>query len=321
MKIGLPASAIISIITAGATSAPAATLYVSSYGNDSILKFQEDGTSSILQTMRFPTGVAFDSTGNLYVASQTGNTIAKFPREGIWSGFASTDLSGPYGLVFDKANNLYAVNGAISTIEKFSPQGTPSAFVPPGVVGGQSAITIDAADNIYIHAYLFAGSTGGVLRVTPSGEVSVFAQTTGGGANGLAFDSKSNLYVASFSDNIIEKITPSGTTSIFISDPGDGSVLNAPFGLAFDNSDNLYVANYGGNTIEKITQDGTASVFASSGLSNPTYLAFGPDIVAVPEPSAFDLFSIGLPAVLTYIGSRRPKPGQTSLLAPSVQAT
>ena len=85
---------------------------------------------------------------------------------------------------------------------------------------------------------------------------------------GLAFDSGGNLYVANQWNGTIEKFTTGGTGSIF------ASGLDYPTGLAFDTAGNLYVASYGNNTIEKYTPGGVGSVFATNGLSFPQGLAF-----------------------------------------------
>ncbi len=52
-----------------------------------------------------------------------------------------------------------------------------------------------------------------------------------------------------------------------------GSPLALPEGLAFY-ARNLYVANSGDNTISEVTPAGAVSTFVSSGLDDPTSLAF-----------------------------------------------
>ena len=76
--------------------------------------------------MSVPTGLAFDSAGNLYAANNTSNTIEMFTPGGVPSTFATTGLSNPIGLAFDSAGNLYAANHGNNTIEKFTPGGVGS---------------------------------------------------------------------------------------------------------------------------------------------------------------------------------------------------
>ena len=67
-----------------------------------------------------------------------------------------------------------------------------------------------------------------VFRVTPNGEVSLFASFASGSANGSYFDSKGNLYVANEAAGIIQKITPDGELSDFITG------MDGPAGIYID---------------------------------------------------------------------------------------
>ena len=71
--------------------------------------------------MNGPSGLAFDSAGNLYAANVNANTIERFTPGGVGSVFANTGLNYPLGLAFDSAGNLYAANLNNNTIEKFTP--------------------------------------------------------------------------------------------------------------------------------------------------------------------------------------------------------
>jgi sugar lactone lactonase YvrE len=99
-----------------------------------------------------------------------------------------------------------------------------------------------------------------ILRVTPAGEVSVFASGLGS-ANGSDFDSSGNLYVADFASGVVRKITPEGVMTTF------ASGLNGPGGVWVDDNDNVMVTLYGygatGATVLSITPDGTVSTYAS----------------------------------------------------------
>jgi len=101
-----------------------------------------------------------------------------------------------------------------------------------------------------------------ILRITPAGEVSVFASGLGS-ANGSDFDSSGNLYVADFAGGAVRKITPEGVMTTF------ASGLDGPGGVWVDQNDNVLVTIYGfivrggGATVLSITPDGTVSTYAS----------------------------------------------------------
>ena len=77
---------------------------------------------------------------------------------------------------------------------------------------------------------------------------------------GVVMDSEGNLFVASFSENVIYKITPDGKRMINIKD----SRLSGPIGIVMDSQDNLYVANYNKDNILKISSGGQIDILLSN---------------------------------------------------------
>ena len=78
-----------------------------------------------------PMGLAFDSSGNLYVSNQGANTISKLDPSGNESIFVSSGLNQPMGLAFDSGGNLYVVNNGNlgnNTIVKIDAKGNESVF-------------------------------------------------------------------------------------------------------------------------------------------------------------------------------------------------
>ena len=71
-----------------------------------------------------PFGLAFDSSGNLYAANNSINTISKFNSSDGYVSSISGNLNVPAGLAFDSSGNLYAANYGNSTISKFNSSGS-----------------------------------------------------------------------------------------------------------------------------------------------------------------------------------------------------
>ncbi len=78
--------------------------------------------------MLLPDALAFDSSGNLYVAND-GNTVSEFaPGSTTASATYSAGVSEPDALAFDSSGNLYVANSGNSTVSEFSPSvTTPTA--------------------------------------------------------------------------------------------------------------------------------------------------------------------------------------------------
>lgn len=148
---------------------------------------------------------------------------------------------------------------------------TVNTFVTGSGLNGPDGFTLDSAENLYVANW--GGGVGHtVLKITPEGEVSVFAEGFSA-PDGLAFDNDGNLFVSNYGSDIINKVEPDGTISEF------ASGFNNPSDLVFDADGNLYVSNHGnanGTTVSKIEPDGTVSTFAS-GFNGPIGLVFDND--------------------------------------------
>jgi sugar lactone lactonase YvrE len=265
------------------SSASAQNLFVAD-GN--IYEFTSNGVRSTFASgLTGPSSLAFDRTGNLFVAdvtvdsnSMTSGTIYKFTPAGVRSIFAS-GLSYPSGLARDSAGNLFVADDGDGTIYKFTPQGARSTFASG--LSTCSGLAFDRVGNLFVSAD-FDAVTQGVAKVykfTPGGVRSTFASGFTGPSS-LAFDNAGNLWVADTGDidglgTAIYKVTPSGNRSTFLSWPRDQIALGG--GLAFDSAGNLFVTDWLSGNILKFTPSGVRSTFASGG---------GPSLAFQPTPTS-----------------------------------
>jgi sugar lactone lactonase YvrE len=246
-----------------------------------------------------PRGLAFDSAGNLFVATYFCNdtpsrnticdsTILKVAPNGAQSVFAKIPAFFAQGVVIDHSDNVFVmtyqsllVPGGLSKIYKITPNGVRTPF---GSVPGQQSfgLAFDSAGNLFAAATL----DDTIYKFAPDGTRTVFVGSSafGGldGPIGLAFDQFGNLFVSfetfPYNNDTILEFTPGGLKSTF------ATGLDSPRGLAFDSTGNLFVANVGGfdaGSIIKIAPDGTQTVFASgignpNGNGGPEYLAIQP---------------------------------------------
>jgi hypothetical protein len=137
------------------------------------------------------------------------------------------------------------------------------------------ALTVDGAGNLFVANVSTDKKdhlSGAIYKFTPGGMRSTFA--SGLLADGLAFDSKGNLFVADAGS--IYEFTPAGARTTF------ASGLSGPGDLTCDGADNLFVAASPGHAIYKFTPGGMRSTFAATEGVNR--LAFQP-AQAAPTPT------------------------------------
>ena len=214
---------------------------------------------------------------------------------------ATTAQSG--GIINSSGGNYVTADGVCYSSTNPLPTTADSKTRDSVVSGGvvvtnftSKLINLTANTVYYVRAYAtnsIGTSYGNVVtfttRATTStvlATVSTFAgSATAGYANGtaanalfnnpqgIAVDSKGNVYVSDSFNNYIRQITPAGVVTTFAgngtSGYTDGPAANAQFyapqGLAFDANGNLYVADLGNNVIRKITPAGVVSTFAGNG--------------------------------------------------------
>jgi sugar lactone lactonase YvrE len=262
-------------------------------GGGFIYEYNRDGVQNTFAAgLSRPRGVAFDHFGNLFVVTNTFDSVSgtlqvsivKITPGGVQSTFAtlSGNLKGQ-GVAFDGAGNLFVVANDLndpilaSTIYKFTPGGVQSTF---GSVPGQGfGLAFDSAGNLFVTINgLYGVDPAEIWKFAPDGTSSVFATATDACAcawGDLAFDRFGNLFNSTdvpFTPALskILKFTPDGEESDF------ATGLTEPRGLAFDRGGNLFVVNRAfepPGDIFKFTPDGVETVFAS-GIDGPQFLAF-----------------------------------------------
>src|SRR6516225_12157084 len=102
-----------------------------------------------------------------------------------------------------RADIVYVSNWNNDTIERFDSV-TGNSLGVFANIRGPRGIALDSAGNLYAVSY----SDQEILKYTPDGVASVFANIYFSHGEGLAFDSTGNLYMADFMANTITRFTP-----------------------------------------------------------------------------------------------------------------
>ena len=240
-----------------------------------------DGTGSAAR-FYFPSGIAADEDGNLYVADyNTG--LRKITPDGVVT--TLTDGFSPRGLATDSAGNVYGALGC--AVARRSKDGVRTILAGQlnqcGCADGSGSdalflnptgFAVDSEGTVYVadqdaHAIRKITSEGVVTTLAGLCGVSGTSDGTGSAARftrptAVALDEAGNLYVAE--ENRLRKVTPQATVTSLAggletigSRDGRGSAASfyRPGGIAVRSSGALYVADTENHTI-RLAQPFTA---------------------------------------------------------------
>jgi len=241
-----------------------------------------DGTGTAA-SFDFPTAVAVDGAGNVYVADGD-NEVRKITAGGAVSTLAgsSANFNMPLGIAADAAGNVYVADCFNNQIRKINPSGVVSLLAGSGARGktdgtGNLAtfnqpygVAVDAEGNVFVadngNGLIRKVTSAGVVTTIAGNGVSGFANGTGltasfGSTWGITVDAADNVYVADAANNMIRKINTAGVVSTLSGSitygliNGDLSTATfySPKGVAIDATGNVYVADTGNDLIRKIT--------------------------------------------------------------------
>ena len=210
--------------------------------------YSGDGGPAVSASLNTPNGLAFDASGNLYIAD-TGNNVIRFLNvsTGIISTVAGTgnpayggdggkataaSLKRPWGVTLAPTGELYIADQGNHAVRRVDTAGTITTIAGSGAAG-----------------YAGDGGPASASRLnTPAG---------------IAIDVVGNIYIADSGNNRIRRIN--SATGIIATAAGSGSngntgdggpatsaAIYGPYTIAFDGGGNLFVADVFHNRIRKI---------------------------------------------------------------------
>ena len=221
--------------------------------------FTGDGAAATAAKLSFPTGVAVDKIGNIYIADQKNNRVRR------------VDTSGTISTVAGNGGAAYTGDGAAAASAQLS---------------GPTRVVLDTFGNIYI-----ADAGNNAIRKidVTTGNISTIAGTGVAGYNGdavpantsqlnnpmdVAVNDSGYVFIADTYNNRIRKVDLYGVITTVAGNgipgyAGDGgpapaSVIYYPSGIVIDDSSRVYFSQLGDSHVRKIELNDTISTIAGA---------------------------------------------------------
>jgi uncharacterized protein (TIGR03437 family) len=222
--------------------------------------FLGDAAAATSAELSHVTGVAVDSSGNLYISDYNNCVIRKVAAGGTITTFAGSNTSynvncggggdhglaidaeidRPTGLALDAAGNLYIADTGNNRIRIVAASNSYITTLSTGsfILNSPKGVAVDAAGNVYIADT----NNSRVLKVTTVGSITV--TTTVAGTNTGAFGYSGD------------------------GGPASNALLNYPGGVALDAAGNLYIADTNNQRIRMVSAaTGTITTIAGTRYS------------------------------------------------------
>jgi sugar lactone lactonase YvrE len=233
---------------------------ISTVAGNGIQGYSGDGGPATSAQLSYPSGLAIDTAGNLFIADWENNCVRKVTPTGVISTVAgggnaglgdggpatSAQLATPMGVAVDAAGNLFIADTGNARVRKVTPGGVINTVAgigpwPPWYYLGDGIPATSAQLSYPL---------------------------------GVAVDAAGNLFIADTDNNRVRKViggvinTIAGNGTFGYSGdggPATSAQLYRPMGVAVDAAGNLFIADTYNNRVRKVTPAGIISTVAGTG--------------------------------------------------------
>ena len=227
--------------TAGMSVDTNGDLYIADFGDintlagTSLFKVTPEGEVTLItDQLTGPSGNLIDSDGSILQSLYLTNEVVRIQMDGSITSFA-TDIPGPDDIVQDGNGNLMVATcpfgGPAPAVYRVDAAGNAEVFATDPEFGCISGITIDDTGDFYASDF----NDGQIFRISPSGEVSVFAQLPAASTH-IKFGND-GFYAMMPAASQVARIERDGTISILagtgergtVDGPASQAQFNTPF--------------------------------------------------------------------------------------------
>ena len=232
---------------------------ITTVAGNGVQGYSGDGGAATNASLSYPSGVAVDASGNLFIADYYNNRIRQ------------VDSSGLITTVAGNGTAAYSGDGGPAT--------NASLSYP-------SDLALDANGNLFIadtqNSVIRQVDTNGLITTVAGNGTAAYSGDGGVATNaslsypsGVAVDASGDLFIADRNNHCIRQVDTNGLITTVAGDgaqgySGDGAAatnanLSYPSGVAVDASGNLLIADTGNQCIRQVDTNGLITTVAGNG--------------------------------------------------------
>ncbi|HYI10689.1 MAG TPA: hypothetical protein VEK57_16630 [Thermoanaerobaculia bacterium] len=293
----------------------------------------QDG-SRLTARFRNPSGIAADAQCNLYIADRGNHTIRRISAAGDVTTIAGrAETSGvadgtgadarfnePQDVAVDSDGSMWVADAGNKRVRRIAANRRVTTIDRP--FGTLYGVAVDATGA----AFASDVSNNIVIRISRDGGISQAASGSSFFPADVAFDAAGLLYVANFSDQLIQRREASGVLTTVAGSraksgwkDGQGSAVlfEQPRGIAFDAADGSFViVEQFSNAIRRVTADGVVTTIAGTPAAPSAHVDAVGTAARFVQPGDLDVDANGVAYVTDGTTIRRiGRDGATTTLA------
>ncbi len=265
--------------------------------------FNGDGLAALASALNFPTGLALDPAGNLYIGDRDNGRVRKLIFAAANDGAAPTvaitsPTSSATFTTTDGALNLSGTasdNIGVFQVRWSNDRGGSGVAAGATSWSVQNIVLLAGLNNLTVTALDANGHAANAkLAVTfnPAQLINAFVGVGGPGDSGdgaaaiaarlspygLAVDSSGNLLTSDDEAHRVRRITPAGVISAFagngaLGSSGDGAAatgaaMNFPTDMVVDAAGNVYISDTGNHRVRRVAPNGVITTYAGTGVAD-----------------------------------------------------
>ncbi len=224
------------------------------------------GVQTVLPaTFGVPSGVAVDSSGDLFISDSINNQVVEVSSQGIQTVLPAVGLGLPTGVAVDALGDIFIADTSNSRVLELPAGGAAQITVGTGL-SRPEGVALDAAGDVFIadtvNNRVVEVPAGGGAQFTLASELNL--------PQGVAVDSTGNIFIADTQNNQVVEVPVGGVQTVLIAG------LNGPQGIAVDGAGNVFVADTHDEQVLKLPPgcaSATCATTVGTGLFTPVAVA------------------------------------------------